>query len=228
MCGRFSIDIEYNDMKNIIQSRYQIEQLNLDYNLPRYNVSPGQKVIAVIHDGTQYRAGTLKWGFVPHWAKDEKIGYSMINAKSESVDTKPAFRQSFKSKRCVILADGFYEWRKEGKEKIPFRFQTHDQKIFPLAGLWSTYIQEDGNKLHTCTIITTTPNETVSSVHDRMPVILTPDHESIWLNPKVNDINLLKSILIPYESNQMSSYQVSTIVNNAKNETPECVIPINT
>lgn len=226
MCGRVSVAVNFDEMIQIIQHEYNVESPILDYDLPRYNVSPGQRVISIINDGVTNRVGLLRWGFVPSWAKDEKIGYKLINAKAETLGEKVSFKNSFKRKRCIILVDGFYEWKKEGITKIPIRFKLKQQNIFSLAGLYSTYIKEDGNKLHTCTVITTNPNNLMEPIHNRMPVILTKETEQIWLNPKEQDLDLLSSLLIPYDSKKMEAYKVSTIVNNTRNESRECIIPI--
>ncbi|MCK7485019.1 MAG: SOS response-associated peptidase [Bacillus subtilis] len=139
--------------------------------------------MTVLSDGVRYRVGELKWGLVPPFASDPKIGYSMINAKSETLFEKPSYRASIAKKRCVILADGFYEWKTEGSQKIPHRIVLKDQKLFAMAGLWSAYQREDGSKLFTCTIITTQANPLVATIHDRMPVILEGANLKEWLDP---------------------------------------------
>ncbi len=226
MCGRISVALSSEGMIQILRERYEYLDETLDLQLPNYNVAPSTNLLTVINDGKKYRVGPLRWGFVPFWAKDEKMGYNMINAKAETVSVKPAFRDSFKNKRCVILADGFYEWKKDPHSKIPYRFTIKDQPIIPFAGLWSSYNREDGEKLYTCTIITTTPNEIMQPIHDRMPVILTEENEKLWLNPNIADFDLLNSLLIPYESNQMNVYEVSSIVNNPRNKSAQCIEPL--
>jgi putative SOS response-associated peptidase YedK len=223
MCGRFTLDIEPEAMTNYLYEHYQIENLNEDIRLPRYNVAPGQQILTVLNDGKKYRAGTLKWGFVPFFSKDEKIGYKMINARAETLAEKASFKQSLVNKRCIILADGFYEWKKENNAKFPMRFRLKERELFSFAGLWSSYTREDGTKLYTCTIITTTPNSLVSPVHDRMPVILTKDAEKIWLNPEQKDPQLLTSLLNPYDVNHMEVYPVSSLVNSTKYDQKECI-----
>ncbi len=224
MCGRISIALSTEDMIQILRNRYEIEDDALDYDLPRYNIAPSTNVLSVINDGIKYRVGNLRWGFIPFWAKDDKF-YS-INAKAETLSQKQMFKHAYKHKRCVILADGFYEWKKEHKEKIPYRFKINDQNIIPLAGLWSPYKKEDGTKIYTCTIVTTKPNEQIEPIHHRMPVILSQENEKTWLNPSITDDEVLNSILKPYSSKQMSHYQVPSIVNNPRNETIECIKPI--
>lgn len=226
MCGRFTITVDLEDLRVYLEENYDIHDLKTEFKLPRFNVSPGQDVITIINDGTKNRVGTLKWGFVPPFAKDEKIGYQMINAKAETLHEKPSFLPSFKSKRCVILADSFYEWKKEGSAKTPMRILSKDEKIFPMAGLWTTFTKEDGTKLHTCTIITTEANDVMKDIHERMPVILDEKSLITWLNPKENNIYSLSQLLKPYASHKMKSYQVSTFVNHASNDSKECIKPV--
>ena len=226
MCGRFVVSYTYDELMHFLGETFQIFDLDLDINLPRYNIAPGQKVLAVLSDGEQYRAGTLKWGLVPHWAKDESIGFRMINARSETIDTKASFKEPLRSKRCVILADGFYEWKREGDKKRPMYIHLEGKKMFLFAGLWSTYRREDGSKLHTTTIITTEANELMSDLHDRMPVILTLDQAKEWLNPATTNTLRLKQLLWQYPSDKMAYYEVSPIVNSWKNDTPACVEPV--
>ena len=223
MCGRFTISISENELRDYLKESFDIEEAKSDFELPRYNVAPGQPVISIINDGKKNRVGLFKWGLVPPFAKDEKIGINLINAKSETLVDKPSFKPSFQSKRCVILANGFFEWRKEEKGKTPMHILMTDHSIFPMAGLWSTYIKADGSKLHTTTIITTSANELVSSIHDRMPVILTEESKKIWLNPNIKDFPTLQKILMPYDTNKMKAYRVSSLVNTATNDSAECI-----
>jgi putative SOS response-associated peptidase YedK len=223
MCGRFTISISENELRNYLKESFDIEEAKSDFELPRYNVTPGQPVISIINDGKKNRVGLFKWGLVPPFAKGEKIGSNLINAKSETLMDKPSFKPSFQSKRCVILANGFYEWRKEEKGKTPMHILMTDHSIFPMAGLWSTYTKDDGSKLHTTTIITTSANELVSSIHDRMPVILTEESRKIWLNPSIKDFPTLQKVLTPYDANKMKAYRVSALVNTATNDSIECI-----
>jgi len=223
MCGRFTITLQKKELREYVYEKYQIPTMRDDIQLPRYNVAPGQQVISVLNDGTAYRIGLLQWGFVPFFAKDEKIGFNMINAKSETLIEKPSFKPSFLNKRCIILADGFYEWKREDGTKVPYRFTLTPESLFPMAGLWSSFTRLDGTKLFTCTIITTKANTLMAPIHDRMPVILTDETVSTWLNPQVNDLSYLSNLLTPYDSSKMSFYRVPTIVGNAKNDSPECI-----
>ncbi len=228
MCGRFSLSVNRVEMGKYLEENYGIETYDEAIELPRYNVAPGQNVISVISYENKYRVGLLKWGFVPSFAKNESAGYKMINAKAETLTEKPAFINSFKHKRCVVLADGFYEWHRDGKKKTPYRFTHKDKVIFPMAGLWSTYIKPDGTKLYSCTVITTSANETVESIHNRMPVILSEDMRKIWLDPEVTDLRKLTDLLTPADKEVLYAYQVSDGVNKTNNDIPECIQAIDT
>lgn len=222
MCGRFSLTTDILKVQ---------QQFDFDFNdaikiSPRFNIAPSQQVLTIGSDG-ENRVGTMmKWGLVPFWSKDIRIGYKMINARAESIDEKPSFKTPFKSRRCLILADGFYEWKKEGENKQPFRFVMKEETPFAFAGLWDRW-DKDGEPLYTCTIITTRPNRVTEEVHDRMPVILDEDVYDIWLNPKMDDTDYLKSLLIPYPAEKMKAYPVSQIVNSPKNDVVECLSPLN-
>ncbi|HZG73003.1 MAG TPA: SOS response-associated peptidase, partial [Chondromyces sp.] len=193
---------------------------------PRFNIAPGQKILTLLSDGKKQRAGTMKWGLVPFWAKDEKIGYKMINARAERIDEKPSFRHAFKRRRCLIVADGFYEWQKTENGKQPYRFIMKDKKPFAFAGLWETWRKEE-NPLYTCTIITTKPNAVAEDIHNRMPVILHQDDYDVWLDPANDDIEHLKSLLTPYPAEQMDKYKVSDLVNSPRNDLAEVLSPLN-
>lgn len=218
MCGRFTIVFDAETLLN----RFDIEDIPFDWR-EIYNVAPGQKIPAVIEDKGVRRIGQLKWGLVPFWSKDEKVGYKMINAKSETVQVKPAFKNLFSRKRCIIPADGFYEWKKVGKDKQPMRIMMKTGEPFAFAGLYDTWTSPEGEKLHTCTIITTQPNEVVSDIHDRMPVILKKQDEQLWLDREKFDADLLQSLLVPYDHDQMRAYPVAAMVGSPKNNQPECI-----
>jgi len=226
MCGRFSISVNKEDMAQYLNDEYGIDELKEGIDIPRYNVAPSQDLLTVIHDGQKYRAGLIKWGFVPSFAKSENSNFGMINAKAETLRDKPAFRSSLKTKRCVILADGFYEWQKANQSKQPMRIQVTNQPIFPMAGIWSAFIRPDGSKLFTCAIITCAANELMKNIHDRMPVILNKEAEKIWLNPKVTDPDVLSNLLLPYDTDLMKYYPISSLVNQATNELADIIKPI--
>jgi putative SOS response-associated peptidase YedK len=219
MCGRFTLTVP---VESLIE-RFQVNQVPFDYQ-PRYNIAPGQHITAVISHEGKNRIGQLKWGLIPSWAKDDKIGYKMINAKAETIQEKPAFRNAFKKRRCIIPADGFYEWkRNEDGSKQPMRIMLKDNSIFGMAGLYETWIASDGQKVHSCTIITTKPNGLMEQIHDRMPVILRIEDEGIWLDRGKADLELLQSLLEPYPEEEMFAYPVHPMVGNVKNDVPECI-----
>jgi putative SOS response-associated peptidase YedK len=184
-------------------------------------------VLTVGQDNGVRKGAFLKWGLVPFWSKDSKIGYKMINARSEGIEDKPSFRQAFKQRRVLVLADGFYEWKRIEKEKQPYRFVMKDRKPFAFAGLYEIWKKEGENPLFTCTIITTTPNEITKDVHDQMPAILKEENYDTWMDPDNQDILSLKSLLVPYPAEEMMKYEVSTLVNTPKNDLPSIFEPIN-
>lgn len=219
MCGRYTIVITMDELMRY----YMLEMPANHFYTPKYNVAPGQMVMAIISDGQKNRLGELKWGLIPNWSKDEKIGYKMINARADTVADKPAFRSSFQRKRCIIPADGFYEWQKIGTEKQPMRITLKDEGIFSMAGLYDSWIAPDGSKVSSCTIITTTPNALMENIHDRMPVILHPEDEAIWLNRAIQDKNILLPLLQPFPAEQMRAYPVTAKVGNVRFDDPECL-----
>lgn len=218
MCGRYSLFAKKED----VAERFHLTNYEQLEWFERYNIAPSQQVLAIIRDEQGNRAGFLKWGLVPSWASDVKIGYKMINARMETVDQKPSFKQLLKRRRCLIPADGFYEWKRDGNKKQPYRFQLKTKQPFAFAGLWDRW--EEGDKvIHSCTIITTEANQLVRDVHDRMPVILTKEEEQIWLDRSVVDFLELKKLLVPYNAEEMEMYPVSTLVNSPKNDVKEMI-----
>lgn len=195
---------------------------------PRYNVAPTQPVAAVRRAAGEARRELvmLRWGLVPFWADDLKIGAKHINARSESAADKPAFRAAFRERRCLIVADGFFEWQKVGSKKQPYLFQMKDGRPFAFAGLWDRWRDPDKNRIESCTILTTKANELVSLLHDRMPVILKPADYERWLDPQVQDLESLQPLLCPFDSEAMSAQPVSKQVNNARNDDPTCIAPV--
>ncbi len=195
----------------------------------RYNIAPSQSAPVVVRDADQNTLKLMRWGFVPFWAKDPAIGHKMINARAETVAEKPSFRRSFAHRRCLVLADSFYEWKSAGKNskgRIPLRIGLQSGEPFAFAGLWDLWKDPAGDLLESFTIITTTANRLLKPVHDRMPVILRKQDETSWLDPAVGDIKKLKSILKPFDEKQMECYEVSTLVNSPKNDVPECIQPL--
>lgn len=221
MCGRFSLRVE---MEELLAFYGLTEMPDNGFSwTPRYNIAPGQMIASVIDSPQGRRIGPLRWGLVPSWAKDEKSGFKMINARSETLHEKPAFRTPLVAKRCVIPADGYYEWRSADKQ--PFRVVMKDRGLFSMAGLYDTRIREDGTKLHTCTIITTKANSLTRGIHERMPVILDGEALDLWLDRSVTDTGRLLSLLEPYPSEAMEVYPVSPIVGNVRNDVPACIEP---
>ncbi|WP_430489310.1 SOS response-associated peptidase [Rossellomorea marisflavi] len=220
MCGRFSL----NESVHELQQQFEFD-LSADLQ-PRFNIAPSQEVFSIISDGKKRRGGMLRWGLVPHWAKEAKIGYKMINARAEGINEKPSFREPFRKKRCLIIADGFFEWKKVDDRKQPYRFVMKDGKPFAFAGLWETWKKGDA-PLHTCTIITTTPNALTEDVHDRMPVILKRTDYARWLDPSNQAVDELKSLLVPYPAEEMELYAVSELVNSPKNDVADVLSPLN-
>lgn len=221
MCGRFTL---YSPLQEIV-TRFSIEQAELDFS-PRYNIAPSQKVLAIVNDGQRNRMGYLKWGLIPSWSKDPSIGNKMINARAETLVEKPSFRQAYRKKRCLIIADGFYEWKKEKDRKVPMYIQLHNRQPFAFAGLWERWISPEGHEITTCTIVTTEANEFMTPIHHRMPVILKTEQENIWLNRNITDPYLLEHLLQPYPSGEMTAYSVSTLVNTPKNDNASLIDPV--
>jgi putative SOS response-associated peptidase YedK len=225
MCGRFTLVVSFEDLKRYIAAQYDIFDVEEALFSPRYNIAPSQQVVTVINDGNRYRLGTLKWGLVPPFATDEKIGYALINAKAETIMSKPSFRSSFEKRRCLILADGFYEWEKTDQGKLPHRFVLQNRTVFAMAGVWSGYTKPDGTRLYTCAIITTQANNLMAPYHDRMPVIIPEADQKQWLAP-TSDSETLVKLMKPYDPSLMNQYRVATAVNNPFLEAPNLIEPI--
>lgn len=220
MCGRF---VFYSDPQ-FMREQYGFDEGPIEFR-PQYNIAPTQQVVTVTNNGTR-RAELMRWGLVPFWAKDLKIGYRMINAVGERLATKPAFRAAFKKRRCLILADGFFEWRKDGKSKIPTYIFLKSREPFAFAGLWETWKSPEGETVKSCTIVTTRPNEFIDPIHNRMPVILSSETQALWIDPLTEDPNNLQPLLAPSPAEQMESYEVSSFVNSPHNQGPECIKPL--
>lgn len=219
MCGRYSLTADFQ----VIEDRFGEATFDITKYEESYNIAPSQMVLSVVNDGSKNRIGFLKWGLIPPWAKESKIGFKMINARSETVHEKPSFREAFKSKRCLIIADSFYEWKRTDDRKIPMRIKMKNDELFAMAGLWESWKSPGGETIHSCTILTTSPNEMMSTIHDRMPVIIKPSDEQKWLNPELNTLADLKKFLIPLEDGHLEAYEVSDKVNSPKNNSPELI-----
>ncbi|UQZ33001.1 SOS response-associated peptidase [Paenibacillus sp. PK3_47] len=219
MCGRYTITVTIEEL----MLRYFIDDSTMDRYAPKFNAAPMQYIPAVIHNGRHNKLGELRWGLVPSWAKDDKIGSKMINARAESLLEKPSFKNLVGSRRCIIPADGFYEWKVQGAAKQPMRITLKDKELFSLAGLYEIWTDAEGNRLSTCTIITTSPNTLMADIHDRMPVILDPEAEAEWLDRSNHDVPSLMKLLRPYDSRKMRAYPVSAEVGNVRNDYEELI-----
>lgn len=205
---------------------FDVQEITEDLQ-PSFNIAPTQNVAAVLKDGTT-RLVAMRWGLIPSSATDQTIGSRLINARSETLTKRSAFKEAFKRRRCLVLADGFYEWKTQGKEKTPFFIHLKSQRPFGFAGLYEIWAPPLSEPLVTCTIVTTEPNDLVRTLHDRMPVILPKGAESLWLDPEAEDPSRLLDLLQPYPTDEMVAYSVSSLVNSVKNDSPECIAPAST
>lgn len=220
MCGRFTLTVDPAELQDAFR-QYAFPAAFA----PRYNIAPSQPILVIPNDG-QDKADFFVWGLIPKWAKDPAIGNKLINARGETVAEKPSFRGGFKHKRCLILADGFYEWKAAGsKTKTPYFIHMKDRKPFAFAGLWDEWNSPDGGPLRTCVIITTEPNELMSAIHNRMPVILDPQDYALWLDSAPQTPENLIGLIKPFPAEAMTAHPVSTLVNKPGNDRPECVVP---
>ena len=220
MCGRYTLTAD----PEVIQLAFTLDSVE-GYDMPRYNIAPSQQV-AVITDREPKKLTFMRWGLVPSWAKDPKIGNRMINARSETAAEKPSFRRAFKRRRCLIPADGYYEWMKKSKRKTPIYIQHAEREIFAFAGLWESWKNPEGEWLKSCAILTTEANEKLRPIHHRMAVILEPPDQNLWLSPR----ELLPGEWLPLmagpESEQLKLHEVSTDVNRPANDNPTLVAPV--
>lgn len=226
MCGRFTVTTKF--AKLLLRWPLPPDRPDLPKIVPSYNIAPSQTVVTA-WSGIQGKALTgMRWGFLPPWAKDMSVGYKMINARAETIADKPTFRNAFKEQRCLIIADGFYEWPKTGKEKQPVRIVLKSRELFAFAGIWSAWTEPESNKeIVTCAIITCQANPLLKRVHDRMPVILGRDAEDVWLDKTLKEpADLLLPMLKPYPDDEMEFYPVSKLVNSATVNEPSLVDPV--
>ena len=217
MCGRYSLIADLGELAK----RYEFDGDGLALK-PAYNVAPTQDVLTVVGGETR-RGGFMRWGLIPWWAKNASIGSRLINARAETVSEKPAFRDALRRRRCLVLADGFYEWQRTGSARKPMRVVMRSREPFAFAGLWSVWRDPDGNRIPSCAIITTTANDLLRLVHDRMPVVLPRELEELWLDRSIDGPGALGSVLTPYLDGAMEAYEVSTLVNSAANDGPEVI-----
>jgi putative SOS response-associated peptidase YedK len=226
MCGRYSLTRREAELVE----RFGIEQLICESEklAPRFNIAPSQLVPVIINKEGHRVLCQFKWGLIPFWAKDLKKNKPVINARSESVAEKPFFKQALLKRRCLIPADGFYEWKHQNKNKIPMYIHVNDRELFAFAGLWDEWTSPDGEVIRTCTIITTEANNSVAPVHDRMPVIVRAEHEALWLDPDIREVTQLTPVLAALPDEAIKMYQVSPRVNSPSQDLPELVEPVPT
>lgn len=220
MCGRYSLfdPDEMYDRFSIVNNR-----LVRDIE-PHYNITPGNYLPVVVkHSPNQVEL--MKWGLVPYWSKEPKVKYSTINARAETITSSSVYREPFKSKRCLIPANGFFEWKQISSGKVPYFIHLKHESIFAFAGVYDIWKDVEGKEFPSFAIITTTPNELMQPIHNRMPVILKKEHEEVWLTPEETNTAKLLKLLQPYPSNEMVAYPVSTAVNRPMNDTPEVIKP---
>ncbi len=220
MCGRFTLISNIGELQ--LRFGFAMEPPETQ---PRYNIAPTQQVLTVVNDGER-RGELMRWGLVPSWAKDVKIGNRMINAVSETAASKPAFRSAFRRRRCLVLADGFFEWRKEGKQRIPLYFSQKSGESMAFAGLWENWQSPEGEWIRSCTILTTVANSFIEPIHNRMPVILSAETEPLWLDPLTDTPANLEPLLLPAPPELLDAVEVSPTVNNVRNHGPDCIAPV--
>lgn len=222
MCGRYTLTARTETLAEMFDVKGNLPELPSSYN-----VAPGREVAAVLEDdsegGVQRRLEMLRWGLIPAWADDPGIGYRMINARSETAPTKPSFRRAFRNRRCLIPADGFFEWKKEDGGKQPYHFRLKDGEPFAFAGLWEVWKDPDGETIRSCAILTTEANAVVGQVHARMPVILPVEDHDMWLDSSFEEKDPLAELLRPYPADEMEAYPVSRFVNRPGNDDERCV-----
>ena len=222
MCGRYRL----SRRKQIVEEYFDA-QGEEDWS-PRYNIAPTQPVPVIRHHPHEPRRvfSLMRWGLIPNWAKDISGSAGMINGRSKTATMKPAFRDPMRFRRCLVPADGFYEWRKTGTSRQPYCFEVHDGQLFAFAGLWDGWRDPSGQWIRSCSILTTTPNALTSAVHDRMPVILRREAYDLWLDPGMTDINVLSDLLKPFDARLMRSFAVSSRLNQVANDDEACSLPI--
>jgi putative SOS response-associated peptidase YedK len=223
MCGRYRL----SRRKQLVEEYFDTESDEPEWT-PRYNIAPSQPVPVIRQNPKEPRRALslMRWGLIPSWAKDASVAARMINARSETAGMKPAFRDPLTNRRCLIPADGFYEWSRTGKVKQPYCFEVNDGELFAFAGIWDRWKDPSGSWVKTCSILTTTPNAVTSAIHDRMPVILDPACYDPWLDPGLRDLSVVSDMLKPYDSQVMRCYPISTRINHVANDDEECSAPV--
>jgi putative SOS response-associated peptidase YedK len=222
MCGRFSLRA-----RNAALLAEYFDIVDMSLLKPRYNIAPSQPVPVVRLKSAEAKPGReivlMRWGLIPGWAKDPAIGNKMINARAETLAEKPAFRAAVRRRRCLLPADGFYEWQATGRSKQPYFIHFRDERLFAFAGLWESWEGPDNTAIDSCTIITTAANELIRPMHERMPVILPPEAHTIWLDTSTEKIDEIAALLVPFCSDEMEAYPVSTLVNSPSHDEPGCI-----
>jgi len=223
MCGRYRL----SRRKQLIEEHFDCDPWEDDWT-PRFNLAPTQPVPVIRQHPKEpvRQISIMRWGLIPNWERGASIASGTINAKSETAATKPAFRDPLRLRRCLIPADGFYEWARKGASKQPYCFEVKDCELFGFAGLWDGWKDSNANWVKTCSILTTTPNAVTSAVHDRMPVILDPGSYDLWLDPGMQDVAAISELLKPYDARSMRCYPVSTRINHVANDDAECSRPV--
>jgi putative SOS response-associated peptidase YedK len=221
MCGRVTIQTP----AEALAREFALVGIRTALERPRYNLAPTQLMPVVINDGARM-LDAFRWGLIPSWAKDASIGNKLINARAETVAQKPGFRAAFKRRRCLVLVDGWFEWKQSTRPKTPYLFRREDGRPLALAGLWEEWHAPDtGEVLATCTLLTTGPNRLMAPIHDRMPVLLTPQAREVWLRPEPLEASVLQPLLVPDEEEPLEAYEVNPVVGSAMNDVPACVEP---
>lgn len=220
MCGRF---VRFTPIPKLIK-RFKVEHLTPVDLKESYNIAPSQEIL-IVNKELKRQLITARWGFIPSWSKDPAMGNCVINARAETITEKPTFRHAFRKTRCLIIADGFYEWKKNGSKKSPMYIQTVSHKAFAFAGIYNIWTSPENQIIYTCAILTIQANEFIKPFHDRMPVILPKGDEDIWLNIKTDEEDL-RSLLVPYDPDEMEGWEVTSAVNRPGFDRPENILPL--
>lgn len=220
MCGRFTLYATYADLLEFLEAESAI--VESDYE-PHYNIAPTQSVLAVINDGSKNRLGYLKWGLVPEWAKDQQMAAKLMNARAETVHEKPSFKDSFRTKRCLIPMNGYYEWTQAYGEKAPVYIQPDNDTLLLAAGIWASWTSPEGKKVYTCSTLTQPASTELESVHHRMPVFVSKQNSKKWLDPSVTSVSSLRDLLEQSQTSNLTFHRVGTDVNSPKHDSPQLI-----
>lgn len=219
MCGRYTLTTP----PGTLQAAFDLHEMPQGV-VPHYNIAPSQ-LVAVITNEPPRRLQFFRWGLIPSWATDPSIGQRLINARAETLGSKPSFRNALRRRRCLVPADGFFEWQKSGRQKTPMYVRLTSRQPFAFAGLWETWQAPDAEPVASCTIITTDANALVAAIHNRMPVILRPECYAAWLDPAPREPADLGALLVPFPDELLEAFAVSPLVNSPANDRPECLTP---